>query len=67
MDCLCGRAGGIRTHDLLHPMQARYQLRYSPMNFIDLTHAANSDVRKAGVGTPTKASGLRYNPLCSVL
>ncbi len=28
-----GRAGGIRTLDLLLPKQARYQLRYSPFEF----------------------------------
>ena len=26
-----GRAGGIRTHGLLVPNQARYQLRHSPL------------------------------------
>ena len=25
-----GRSGGIRTHGLFHPMEARYQLRYAP-------------------------------------
>ena len=25
------RGGGVRTHDLLVPNQARYQLRYAPM------------------------------------
>ena len=30
-DFLNGRAGGIRTHDLVVPNDARYQLRYSPM------------------------------------
>ena len=28
-----GRAGGIRTHDLLHPMQARYQTALQPEHF----------------------------------
>ena len=27
---LFGRSDGIRTHDLLVPNQARYQLRYTP-------------------------------------
>ena len=27
-----GRAGEIRTHDLLHPMQARYQATLRPEN-----------------------------------
>ena len=27
-----GRASGTWTHGLLHPMQARYQLRHSPMD-----------------------------------
>src|SRR4051812_23464806 len=27
-----GRAGEIRTHDLLHPMQARYQTTLQPVN-----------------------------------
>lgn len=28
----CGRSGGTRTHDLMHPMHAFYQLNYAPMD-----------------------------------
>lgn len=28
---MIGRSGGIRTHGLLLPKQARYHLRYTPM------------------------------------
>ena len=33
-DTLHGRSDGIRTHDLLVPNQARYQLRYTPKYLI---------------------------------
>ena len=33
--CLCG-ARGIRTPDLFHAMEARYQLRHSPFTGVPL-------------------------------
>ncbi len=35
-----GGADGSRTRDLLHAMQARYQLRYSPVNKLTHHHIA---------------------------
>ena len=32
-----GRSGGSRTHGLLDPNQARYQLRYTPIQLIHYT------------------------------
>ena len=34
MNTRYGRSDGIRTHDLLVPNQARYQLRYTPKYLI---------------------------------
>jgi hypothetical protein len=43
---ICG-AKGIRTPDLLHAMQTRYQLRHSPATYVMSRQAAPREVERS--------------------
>ena len=46
---LCGRAGEIRTHDLLHPMQAFYQAELRPDLFAERQSRPAGDADDGGM------------------
>jgi hypothetical protein len=52
------RGGGVRTHDLLVPNQARYQLRYAPM-------AGPRSVIRGPAKTVYRIGGRSHSAKCS--
>ena len=50
------RDSGIRTHDLLNPIQVRYQLRYVPLEEEKVTPDPGASREKGDTGIDTLAS-----------
>ena len=63
--CLCG-ARGIRTPDLFHAMEARYQLRHSPFTGVPLGVHSERIVELGGFEPPTSSMPWKRATNCAI-
>ena len=64
--CWCGGARGIRTPDLFHAMEARYQLRHSPEMGAPLEEESEWFVELGGFEPPTSSMPWKRATNCAI-